>query len=97
MISSCIFLLPGLCYSDKQKPSHSVAPVPTLKPAVEDTPTSSEGKPDVKPIVAPKTSRPVSKKLPDLNKVLESDSESLQLDATVSNAESDDFDFSSEK
>nr|CAD7264140.1 unnamed protein product [Timema shepardi] len=46
----------------------------------------------------PKTFKPVSKKLPDLTKMLESDSDSLQLDvnATLSNVDSDDFDFSSE-
>jgi len=38
-----------------------------------------------------------SKKLPGLTKMLESDTESLQLDATVSNEDSDDFDFSSDK
>ncbi|KAJ9577316.1 hypothetical protein L9F63_006155 [Diploptera punctata] len=73
---------------------------PVVQPVAEDM-TSSESKPeqitDAKPIVTPKPSKLVSKKLPDLQKVLESDSESLQLDATVSNAESDDFDFSSEK
>nr|CAD7441037.1 unnamed protein product [Timema bartmani] len=45
----------------------------------------------------PKTFKPVSKKLPDLTKMLDSDSDSLQLDvnATLSNVDSDDFDFSS--
>jgi hypothetical protein len=38
-----------------------------------------------------------SRKLPGLTKMLESDTESLQLDATVSNEDSDDFDFSSDK
>lgn len=41
--------------------------------------------------------RPGSRKLPGLTKMLESDTESLQLDATVSNEDSDDFDFSSDK
>lgn len=39
--------------------------------------------------------RPGSKKLPGLTKMLESDTESLQFDATMSNEDSDDFDFSS--
>ena len=45
----------------------------------------------------PSVPRAGSKKLPGLTKMLESDTESLQLDATVSNEDSDDFDFSSDK
>jgi hypothetical protein len=51
------------------------------------------------PLKAPQPSVPRagSKKLPGLTKMLESDTESLQLDAAVSNEDSDDFDFSSDK
>ena len=51
------------------------------------------------PLKAPQpyVPRAGSKKLPGLTKMLESDTESLQLDATVSNEDSDDFDFSSDK
>jgi len=51
------------------------------------------------PLKAPQPSIPRagSKKLPGLTKMLESDTESLQLDAAVSNEDSDDFDFSSDK
>ncbi|PSN52330.1 hypothetical protein C0J52_11420 [Blattella germanica] len=89
--------------------SESNVPAP-VEPKKEETKTSETaeseekvpGEPS-KPVESetktsqPTANRSVSKKLPDLNKMLESDSESLQLDATVSNAESDDFEFSSEK
>jgi hypothetical protein len=48
-------------------------------------------------IIQPSVPRSGSRKLPGLTKMLESDTESLQLDATVSNEDSDDFDFSSDK
>jgi hypothetical protein len=60
---------------------------------------SSEPERDGEPLKAAQSSVPRagSKKLPGLTKMLESDTESLQLDATISNEDSDDFDFSSDK
>ena len=65
------------------------------KPETESVALPKEGDPLKAP--QPYVPRAGSKKLPGLTKMLESDTESLQLDATVSNEDSDDFDFSSDK
>jgi hypothetical protein len=65
------------------------------KPETESVALPKEGDPLKAP--QPSVPRAGSKKLPGLTKMLESDTESLQLDATISNEDSDDFDFSSDK
>jgi hypothetical protein len=65
------------------------------KPGRESVALPKEG--DLLKAPQPSVPRAGSKKLPGLTKMLESDTESLQLDATVSNEDSDDFDFSSDK
>jgi hypothetical protein len=65
------------------------------KPERESVAVPKEG--DLQKAPQPSVPRAASKKLPGLTKMLESDTESLQLDATISNEESDDFDFSSDK
>jgi hypothetical protein len=65
------------------------------KPQTDSVALPKEGDPLKAP--QPSVPRAGSKKLPGLTKMLESDTESLQLDATVSNEDSDDFDFSSDK
>jgi hypothetical protein len=65
------------------------------KPENEPAQRPKEG--DTIKIIQPSVPRSGSRKLPGLTKMLESDTESLQLDAIVSNEDSDDFDFSSDK
>lgn len=67
--------------------------IPQTSSKPEDDPKEA----DTIKIMQPSVPRSGSRKLPGLTKMLESDTESLQLDATISNEDSDDFDFSSGK
>lgn len=82
----------------------SVRGSPDAQSKMPNTSSKPENEPVAVPVVPnivktsqPSVPRPGSKKLPGLTKMLESDTESLQLDATMSNEDSDDFDFSSDK
>ncbi|KAJ8895559.1 hypothetical protein PR048_000895 [Dryococelus australis] len=89
-----------------QESSDESSDVPALRPPVaKATPVQESvlGR-DAPSVILHPVKNPMSKaagpkKLPGLTRMLESDSDSLQLDANLatSNDESDDFDFSSEK
>lgn len=66
-------------------------------PQTSSEPENDPKEADTIKIMQPSVPRSGSRKLPGLTKMLESDTESLQLDATISNEDSDDFDFSSNK
>ncbi|KAJ4450558.1 hypothetical protein ANN_01985 [Periplaneta americana] len=78
------------CEAQMLDPQHG-----SVQPQIAQEGDSSDtGREEAAPVAG---KRQAVKKLPGLTKMLESDTESLQLDATVSNAESDDFEFSSDK
>jgi hypothetical protein len=71
--------------------------IPQTSSKPENEPAVIPKEADTVKIIKPSVPRSGSRKLPGLTKMLESDTESLQLDATISNEDSDDFDFSSDK
>jgi hypothetical protein len=71
--------------------------IPQTSPKPENDPVVIPKEADTIKRIQPSVPRSGSRKLPGLTKMLESDTESLQLDATISNEDSDDFDFSSDK
>jgi hypothetical protein len=83
----------GTVYENPE--AQSKIPQTSSKPENEPVVTPKEA--DTVKIIQPSVPRSGSRKLPGLTKMLESDTESLQLDATISNEDSDDFDFSSDK
>lgn len=83
----------GTVYDNPE--AQSKIPQTSSKP--ENEPVVIPKEADTTKIIQPSVPRSGSRKLPGLTKMLESDTESLQLDATISNEDSDDFDFSSDK
>jgi hypothetical protein len=83
----------GTAYDNPE--AQSKIPQTSSKP--ENEPAVIPKEADTVKIIQPSVPRSGSRKLPGLTKMLESDTESLQLDATISNEDSDDFDFSSDK
>lgn len=83
----------GTVYDNPE--AQSKIPQTSSKP--ENDPIVIPKEADTIKVIQPSVPRSSSRKLPGLTKMLESDTESLQLDATISNEESDDFDFSSDK
>jgi hypothetical protein len=77
--------------------SEAQSKMPQTSSKAENEPVAAPAESVTVKTTQPFVPRPGSKKLPGLTKMLESDTESLQLDATVSNEDSDDFDFSSDK
>jgi hypothetical protein len=83
----------GTVYDNPEAQSN----IPQNLPKPENEPVVIPKAGEAVKIIQPSVPRSSSRKLPGLTKMLESDTESLQLDATVSNEDSDDFDFSSDK
>lgn len=76
--------------------SHGTPEAHTLSmPEIQSVALQKEG--DLLQVPQTSVPRAGSRKLPGLTKMLESDTESLQLDATIPNEDSDDFDFSSDQ